>query len=316
VQTDDARPVWAIVLAGGEGMRLRPLIRHIHGDDRPKQFACVLGSRSMLRDTLDRTSLGIAAERTVIVGRDSHARFLASESDVHPLPRVLVQPEDRGTALGVLLPVYWIAARDRDATVAVFPSDHFVADARLFMAHVLRMASWLAAHPRAVVLVGAQPTGPDPQYGWIEPGEPIDAGANDVLHVCRFWEKPSLTTAQAAFALGWLWNTFVILGRVGSLIDLAARHLPRVHARLLAVQAAASPLEEARAIEQAYADLPKESFSRAVLEQCPPELVVSRLPPVMWSDCGTPDRVFRSLRMAGQSPAWLTCLQSPLGTAH
>jgi mannose-1-phosphate guanylyltransferase len=298
-------------------MRLRPLIRHIHGDDRPKQFACVLGSRSMLRDTLDRTSLLVPPDRTVIVGRESHARFIASESDVHPLPRVLVQPADRGTSVGVLLPVYWIAARDPGATVAVFPSDHFVADPELFMAHVGRMADWLTTHPRTVVLVGARPTGPDPQYGWIEPGEPVDpASDTEVLRVCRFWEKPSLTTAQAAFSLGWLWNTFVILARASSLIDLAARHLPDVHAKLQAVQLAADAHSESLAIDQTYRELPRQSFSRAVLEQCPPEVAVSRLPPVMWSDCGTPDRVFRSLRMAGQAPAWLTCLQSPLGIAH
>src|SRR5215467_11727981 len=29
---------WAVVLAGGEGMRLRPLVRQVLGDDRPKQY--------------------------------------------------------------------------------------------------------------------------------------------------------------------------------------------------------------------------------------------------------------------------------------
>jgi Nucleotidyl transferase len=35
------RPVeypWAVILAGGDGVRLRPLSRLISGDDRPKQF--------------------------------------------------------------------------------------------------------------------------------------------------------------------------------------------------------------------------------------------------------------------------------------
>ena len=31
--------VWAVVLAGGEGMRLRELTRHLYGDERPKQYA-------------------------------------------------------------------------------------------------------------------------------------------------------------------------------------------------------------------------------------------------------------------------------------
>ena len=32
---------WALILVGGDGVRLRPLTRHIAGDDRPKQF-CAL----------------------------------------------------------------------------------------------------------------------------------------------------------------------------------------------------------------------------------------------------------------------------------
>ncbi|MGH7416546.1 MAG: sugar phosphate nucleotidyltransferase [Candidatus Rokuibacteriota bacterium] len=33
----------AIILAGGDGIRLRPLTRRLAGDDRPKQFCVLLG---------------------------------------------------------------------------------------------------------------------------------------------------------------------------------------------------------------------------------------------------------------------------------
>src|SRR5262249_23042112 len=38
------RGPWAIVLAGGDGVRLRPLVSRIHGDGRPKQYATLLES--------------------------------------------------------------------------------------------------------------------------------------------------------------------------------------------------------------------------------------------------------------------------------
>src|SRR5260370_1151683 len=40
------RDRWAVILAGGDGTRLRSLTRAIAGDDRPKQFCPILGSEA------------------------------------------------------------------------------------------------------------------------------------------------------------------------------------------------------------------------------------------------------------------------------
>ena len=59
--------LWAIVLAGGEGRRLAPLTRRLYGDDRPKQYTALIGSQSLLRQTLARVALLIPPRRTVVV---------------------------------------------------------------------------------------------------------------------------------------------------------------------------------------------------------------------------------------------------------
>jgi hypothetical protein len=48
---------WAVVLAGGEGSRLRPLTRTLAGDARPKQFCSIRGDRPLLDATLRRAVL-------------------------------------------------------------------------------------------------------------------------------------------------------------------------------------------------------------------------------------------------------------------
>jgi mannose-1-phosphate guanylyltransferase len=43
---------WGVILAGGDGVRLRPLTKLICGDDRPKQFCPLFGGRTLLEQTL------------------------------------------------------------------------------------------------------------------------------------------------------------------------------------------------------------------------------------------------------------------------
>ena len=71
--------LWAVVLAGGEGSRLRALTRYLYGDERPKQYAVLTGSKSLLRQTLERVARLVPPSRIVVVAQASHDRYLASD---------------------------------------------------------------------------------------------------------------------------------------------------------------------------------------------------------------------------------------------
>jgi len=157
--------LWGVVLAGGQGLRLRALTRRVCGDERPKQFAPLVGSRSLLRATLDRVDLAIPSGRTVVVAHRSHVGYLADQRARGPLPRLILQPVDRGAAAAVLLAAHWLSWRDPEATLALFPSDHFVGNEPAFMDHVLGMAAFVQEHPERAVLAGAVPTEPETEYG-------------------------------------------------------------------------------------------------------------------------------------------------------
>ncbi len=302
--SDIHRRLWAIVLAGGEGKRLRPLVRHVHGDERPKQFATLIGTRSLLRQTLDRAALAVPRDHLVVIASRSHRRYVDEEFAGSPAPRVLVQPADRGTAAGILYPAHWIRARHPEAIVAVLPADHFIARESAFMNHVAAVAEWASSHADSIVLLAARPTRAETEYGWIEPAETIASiPSGTIRRVWSFREKPSPEEARSCFQRGCLWNTFIMIASVSALTDACRVALPQLHSGL--GSAVRFGRDDAGAIESAYAEAPAADFSRSILTHCPSSLAVSELPAVGWSDWGTSERVMRSLKEAGLEPSWL-----------
>jgi dTDP-glucose pyrophosphorylase len=225
---DRAASAWAVVLAGGEGMRLRSVTRAIMGDDRPKQYVPLISGDSLLRQTLMRAAGLSPRERTVVVSQQHHAGWLAAELSAHRGVTLLLQPENRDTAAGVLLPVYWIAARDPEATVVVYPSDHFVLEGAAFLAHVAEVVAFVDRQRDGIILLGARATEPDTEYGWIEPGDAVGATASGpICRVARFREKPTPQAAAMCLAREWLWNTFVMVAKASTLVSVADVLLPR-----------------------------------------------------------------------------------------
>ena len=218
-----------------------------------------------------------------------------------------MQPADRGTAAAILLAAHWISWRSPESVVAVFPSDHFIQGEAAFMSHVRAVAACVRRAPDRVVLLGAAPTDPEPQYGWIERGARVGrVGGEPLWRVRGFIEKPSPEAARRARDRGDLWNTFVMVGAVGTLLRLGREALPVLSERLAALEPVNGTSDEPAAVAHAYAGVPKADFCREVFQPYPSALSVSRLPRrIRWWDWGTTERVIASLRAASLTPAWL-----------
>jgi mannose-1-phosphate guanylyltransferase len=238
----------------GEGTRLRPLVRQLCGDERPKQFFPLLGTSTLLRQTLDRVEQLIPPERTVVVTLQAHARYLEAA----------------------------------------------------FMEHVGELVSFVEREPRQIVLVGAPPTQPETEYGWIEPGTPVGWTSRGPVHaIQRFREKPSKGAAEALLRRGSLWNTFVFVARAAVVLSAGRQCAPALYDRLAALRVVPAGEPGRWAVRQAYALAPTVDFSRSILEACPQMLAVSTLPGLIWCDLGSPERVVEMLDRLGVSAPWL-----------
>ena len=289
---------WAIVLAGGEGSRLHTLTTDDSGIAVPKQFCSLTGGQSLLVETLQRAASVVEPDHICVVVAAQHRRWWEPMLSETPKSNIIVQPSNRGTGIGVLLPLLHILARDPSAHIVLLPSDHYVRDEPA-LASTLRLAvGALEDHPEQVLLLGMHPDDADPDLGYIVPGH--NSGPN-VSRVDRFVEKPSGAAARQLVDQGALWNAFIIATRARALLGLFMTCQPDIVAKMqsaVAEDLRFSP--SAPATTMIYPNLPQIDFSSQILQGTEAKLRLLEANRCGWSDLGTPKRLGETLRELAQ----------------
>jgi len=317
---------WGVILAGGDGTRLRELSRLVSGDNRPKQFCTLFGNTSLLERTRARLAPTIAHDRTIFAVVRDHERFYRSELADVDESRIVVQPANRGTAAAIIYSLVRLERLDHDPLVAFFPADHYFANEEDFAQNVENAFDEARRHPELLVLLGAKPEKAETGYGWIEPGAPMEIGGKGsslTFRVRRFWEKPSAPVAEQLLDSGCLWNTFVIVGRARTFFETIEAAAPRTLKTFRALRNATAKQEEMQRAAELYAAMPSGDFSREVLTRCPDRLAVLQMNDVGWGDLGTPagvvDAIGKTRPAAGQRDEfndWLAGYRSQLDRAR
>jgi len=305
--------LWSIILAGGEGTRLSSLVHRWLGRPTPKQYCAFVGARSMFQHTLDRASRLTPPDRIVTVVAHSHRRDALAQLDGRSGSTILFQPANRDTAAGVFLPLTYIRARAPQATVVLYPSDHFVYPEDRFLEVVRHAVRIAESRPDRLVMLGVSPDRLELDYGWIQPGQSLaDLPGEPVQAVHSFLEKPGAAQADAALQAGALWNTLVFATSVELLWTLGWQCLPDMMPLFERLSQAIGEPQEGQALEAIYRDMPAKNFSSDLLQRVPEKLAIVELTGVLWSDWGKPERIAETLRRINRQPAFpLTCLDHP-----
>ncbi len=287
------RRTWGVVLAAGDGTRLRTLTTDEHGVTVPKQFCSVDGGPSLLRMAIQRASAVADPRRCLVVVSEEHRRWWEPEVQGLPLENVLVQPRNRGTACGLVLPVLHVLLREPNGLLAVIPSDHFVDDEATLRVALMQALRSQEARAGRLVLLGVAPDAADTGYGWIRPGERRPGGSH---RVNSFVEKPSPSAAERLLRGGALWNSLIFVCSAPALLRLLERAAPSL-LDCFGLPALLPDADRREALTTMYERVPPLDFSRDVLQRVARRLRVVPVPPCGWTDLGTPERVTAFARL-------------------
>lgn len=285
---------WVLVLAGGEGTRLQGLIAATYGRAIPKQFCSLYGGPSLLQQALDRGRIVASNDHLCAIVAGGHQHWWQAQLSGMLMDNIIVQPDNRGTANGILLPLLEILRRDSDANVLLLPSDHSVDDEAVLADSLRQLVAGVAMHPDQVHFLGIEPEEPDPELGYIVPGRDDGQGS---FSIARFVEKPSVAGACGLIEQGALWNSFIVAARGQALLDLFSMRVPEWVMEMSELVRRQLPAgNTAGSMQGLYARLPVIDFSSHILQKQEAALRVLPAPRCGWSDLGTPRRVVAALQ--------------------
>jgi len=264
-------------MAGGSGTRFWPRSRRLV----PKQLLPVLGSQSLLQETVKRLRGFVPPDQILIVTHRDHATSVRRQLPDLPRANVLVEAIARNTAPCLALAALEIERRAPGAVFVSVPADHAIADVAEFRATLLEAMAWAAAEPVAVT-IGIRPTAPETGYGYIHVGA---ARAGRTARVRAFVEKPDAARARRFLAgKKHLWNSGMFAWRTTTILALLDRLLPDVVRPLRAAMAKPARQRDA-ALARAYGRVPSISIDYGVMEHARDVLVVAGA--FGWNDVGS-----------------------------
>jgi len=244
--------VFAVILVGGKGKRLRPLST----DARPKAFLPVTrGHRTMFRATVDRIKKIIPAENILISANKAHAGLVKGDFPQIRRDNLILEPVSRNTAPAIGLAAMALKKRVKNAVMVVIPADQYIVDEKKYL-DAIKKGMAFAANNDSLVALALRPTFPSTGFGYIK----VRSKLKDVYKAARFVEKPSLSTANRFVRdPRYLWNAGAFVFSANSILKAIREFAPDIFSLLVQI--------DSGNINKLYKKFPDISVDYAVMER-------------------------------------------------
>jgi mannose-1-phosphate guanylyltransferase len=250
---------YPVILAGGRGTRFWPLSR----TKRAKQLLALDGKQTMIQQTVARLLPIASPNRFWIVSNDDLRPAIRKQLPKLSPEQILAEPVGRNSGPAIGLMAFLLVRNAPEAIVGMFPSDHVIADEKIYRS-TLERGIQIAAAGENIVVLGIRPTRPETGYGYIEVGNALENGA---LRVRRFTEKPDVDKAAEFMAAGnYFWNSGMFLWSARTLANAMREHLPKTAPLLEEIAATFGTRKFAATFRRLYPKSENISIDYAVLE--------------------------------------------------
>jgi mannose-1-phosphate guanylyltransferase len=296
----DQHHMYAVIMAGGVGSRFWPRSR----ERSPKQVLEIVGSGSMIFNTVARIQSLIPAEKTLVVTNKLQKDIIHQQVPALPMQNVLTEPLGRNTAPCIGLAAKWLYHHDHNAVMVILPADHIIRDGEEFI-RVIQQASVVAKENEALVTIGIKPTHPETGYGYIQfedSKENNPYSADGIYRVKTFAEKPNLETAEKFLKSGdFLWNSGMFIWEARTILQEIEKHLPELGDQLAKLDPVIGTDAYQTTLEHVYGVIRSISIDYGVMEKASKVFVAKG--DFGWSDVGSWDEVVRLTPINGDENA-------------
>ena len=284
-----------VILSGGSGNRLWPLSRK----QFPKQYLSLVGTNSMLQETIIRLSGFENLSKPIIVCNEDH-RFIVAEQlkQINVDDSIIIlEPIARNTAPAIIaaaIQSLQMKSSEEDVML-ILSADHFIQDNKAFY-DAMNIALKYAKKGK-IVTFGIEPTHPNTEYGYVRAEIILDKYNSEVINVKSFKEKPNRELAETYLqenikakknkqVLSWYWNSGMFACQVKTLISEFSIHSSEILNKVRSsVENAVYDLDFIRLDERAFTLSPNISIDYALMEKSSNVVVVPM--EAMWSDVGS-----------------------------
>jgi len=267
---------YAVILAGGVGSRFWPLSRK----SEPKQFLSICSDRPLIVETIRRIAPLVAKKNIYLAANGMHKKKIKKcLKGLGILPEnIFWESQGKNTLAPIAILTNKIYSEDRDALIAVLPSDHFIKETPKFIRALSK--SFAIAKYGYIVTMGIKPLRPETGYGYIKAHSRIRVpGAGICYKVERFIEKPDTSKARAfSRESGYYWNSGMFIFKAEAMLQEIKKLAPQTGKLIVGI-------DSKKEMASTWPKLPSISIDYAIMEGTARAVVL----PVdyKWTDLGS-----------------------------